>query len=236
MILPHHWIKLTKVWPNCNWVFPVWLQKGFIHAGHPWTTKFIPRQRNILPIRFFPEHCPSYPYIPMCMHANASCDTWQHFIRWKIPNGFPQSPQTVFSFKSVSCESGYWKFEKWKVKWKFGSLISRSEKWNKNLVHPFREWKVKWKCLDIEIESEKWNENVSNQDWEWKVNCFFRFYKLKFCSNLQHPPGQLMVLWLSPFHIVPAKVSHISLVSCCCINAAFVCLHWLSRLILPLIC
>ena len=62
---------------------------------------------------------------------------------------------------TVSCESGYWKFEKWKVKWKSGSLISRSEKWNENLVHSFREWKVKWKCLDIEIESEKWNENVS---------------------------------------------------------------------------
>ena len=62
---------------------------------------------------------------------------------------------------AVPCESGYWKFEKWKVKWKSGSLISRSEKWNENLVHSFREWKVKWKCLDIEIESEKWNENVS---------------------------------------------------------------------------
>ena len=66
-----------------------------------------------------------------------------------------------YQFVAVSCESGYWKFEKWKVKWKSGSLISRSEKWNENLVHSFREWKVKWKCLDIEIESEKWNENVS---------------------------------------------------------------------------
>ena len=61
--------------------------------------------------------------------------------------------------KAESCESGCWKFEKWKVKWKSGSLISRSEKWNENLVHSFREWKVKWKSLAIEIENEKWNEN-----------------------------------------------------------------------------
>ena len=72
-----------------------------------------------------------------------------------------KSTSTVHVRGAVSCESGYWKFEKWKVKWKCGSLISRSEKWNKKLVHQFREWKVKWKCLDIEIESEKWNENVS---------------------------------------------------------------------------
>ena len=83
---------------------------------------------------------------------------------------------------SVSCESGYWKFEKWKwknnlfhffrevkseikiwftlfEKWKVKdkslSLFPRSEKWTENLVHSFREWKVKWKCLEIEIE--KWN-------------------------------------------------------------------------------
>ena len=61
----------------------------------------------------------------------------------------------------VSCESGYWKFEKWKVNWKSGSLISRSEKWNENHFHSFWEWKVKWKCRGIEIENEKWNENAS---------------------------------------------------------------------------
>ena len=60
---------------------------------------------------------------------------------------------------AVSCECGYWKFEKRKVKLKSGSLISRSEKWNENQFHSFREWKVKWKCL--EIENEKWNENAS---------------------------------------------------------------------------
>ena len=56
---------------------------------------------------------------------------------------------------------GYWKFEKWKVKLKSASLISRSVKWNENLVHSFREWEVKWKSLLIEIENEKWNGNGS---------------------------------------------------------------------------
>ena len=51
-------------------------------------------------------------------------------------------------------------FEKWKVKWKSDSLISRMKSemqmpWDRD-----REWKVKWKCLEIEIESEKWNENA----------------------------------------------------------------------------
>ena len=52
-------------------------------------------------------------------------------------------------------------FSRKRVKSEMLSLISRSEKWNENLVHSFREWKVKWKCLEIEIESEKWNENAS---------------------------------------------------------------------------
>ena len=52
-------------------------------------------------------------------------------------------------------------FEKWKVKWKSDSLISRMKSemqmpWDRD-----REWKVKWKCIEIEIESEKWNENAS---------------------------------------------------------------------------
>ena len=61
---------------------------------------------------------------------------------------------------AVSCESGYWKFEKWKWKKFSFTFCSRSEKWNENLIHSFREWKVKYKCLEIEIESEKWNENA----------------------------------------------------------------------------
>ena len=65
------------------------------------------------------------------------------------------------SNEAVSCESGYWKFEKWKWKKLSFTFCSRSEKWNENLIHSFREWKVKCKCLEIEIESEKWNENAS---------------------------------------------------------------------------
>ena len=61
---------------------------------------------------------------------------------------------------AVSCESGYWKFEKWKWKKFSFTFCSRSEKWNENLIHSFREWKVKCKSLEIEIESEKWNENA----------------------------------------------------------------------------
>ena len=86
---------------------------------------------------------------------------------------------------SVSCESGYWKFEKWKWKKFSFTFCSRSEKWNENLIHSFREWKVKYKCLEIEIESEKWNENASRSrarseisrefsrnSWELRKNWF----------------------------------------------------------------
>ena len=62
---------------------------------------------------------------------------------------------------AVPCESGYWKFEKWKVKWKSGSLISRMKSEMKMPWYRDRKWKVKWKCLKIEIESEKWIENAS---------------------------------------------------------------------------
>ena len=61
---------------------------------------------------------------------------------------------------AVSCESGNWKFEKWKWKNFSFTFCSRSEKWNENLIHSFREWKVKYKCLEFEIENEKWNENA----------------------------------------------------------------------------
>ena len=52
-------------------------------------------------------------------------------------------------------------FEKWKVKWKSDSLISRMKSEKQMPWIRDREWKVKWKCLEIEIESEKWNENAS---------------------------------------------------------------------------
>ena len=59
----------------------------------------------------------------------------------------------IWLWGSVSCESGYWKFEKWKVKWKSDSLFLRSEM--KIWFNLFQKWWVKWKCLEIEIE--KWN-------------------------------------------------------------------------------
>ena len=57
---------------------------------------------------------------------------------------------------SVSCESGYWKFKKWKVKWKSGSLISRVKSELKMPGYRDREWKVKWKCLKsrLRVKSE----------------------------------------------------------------------------------
>ena len=69
---------------------------------------------------------------------------------------------------AVSCESGYWKFEKWKVKWK--------------LVHSFREVKSEMKISLTHFENEKWNENAlisrsrmksemkmaQDRDREWK--------------------------------------------------------------------
>ena len=65
-------------------------------------------------------------------------------------------------------ESGFLKFEKWKVKIKSFHSFSRSAKWKKNAFTLFREvqseikmlslffekWKVKSKCF--EIENEKW--------------------------------------------------------------------------------
>ena len=134
------------------------------------------------------------------------------------------------------CESGYWKFEKWKVKWKSGSLISRSEKWNENLVHSFREWKVKWKCLDIEIESEKWNENVSKSRLRVKSELLFQVLKIKV---LQQPATSTQTVngfvTLSFSHIACESLPFFAFVTGCCINAAFVCSHWLSQLLLPLI-
>ena len=106
----------------------------------------------------------------------------------------------------MSCESGYWKFEKWKwkinlfhffrevkseikiwftlfEKWKVKdkslSLFPRSEKWTENLVHSFREWKVKWKCLEIEIE--KWNFSRILEKF-FKIKKIPRFWSKCFSS------------------------------------------------------
>ena len=60
----------------------------------------------------------------------------------------------------VSCESGYWKFEKWKVKNKSLSHFPRSEKWNGNMIHSFREVKSEMKIWFILFENDKWNGNA----------------------------------------------------------------------------
>ena len=69
----------------------------------------------------------------------------------------------ISEVREVKSEMEIWftHFEKWKVKWKSGSLISRMKSEMKMPWYRDREWKVKWKCLKIEIESEKWIENAS---------------------------------------------------------------------------
>ena len=92
---------------------------------------------------------------------------------------------------AVPCESGYWKFEKWKVKWKSGSLISRMKSEMKMPWYRDREWKVKWECLKIEIESEKWIENASrsrsrseiSREFSRNFEIFLRIKKSRKFSN-----------------------------------------------------
>ena len=85
-------------------------------------------------------------------------------------------------------------FEKWKVKWKSGSLISRMKSEMKMPWYRDREWKVKWKCLKIEIESEKWIENASRSrseisrefsrnSWESRDQENFKFCYKRFSFN-----------------------------------------------------
>ena len=76
----------------------------------------------------------------------------------------------IWLWGSVSCESGYWKFEKWKVKWKSDSLFLRSEKWNENLIQSFRE-----------VKSEKKRE-ISR---EFSRNLILSFRELK--SEMKMP-------------------------------------------------
>ena len=82
-------------------------------------------------------------------------------------------------------------FEKWKVKWKSGSLISRMKSEMKMPWYRDREWKVKWKCLKIEIESEKWIENASrsrsrseiSREFSRNFEKFLRIKKSRKFSN-----------------------------------------------------
>ena len=82
-------------------------------------------------------------------------------------------------------------FEKWKVKWKSGSLISRMKSEMKMPWYRDREWKVKWECLKIEIESEKWIENASrsrsrseiSREFSRNFEIFLRIKKSRKFSN-----------------------------------------------------
>ena len=143
------------------------------------------------------------PHVKMWF-AGWAPDMWKVASVDKITSGRDVHCYIVHK-TAVSCESGYWKFEKWKwkinlfhffrevkseiniwftlfEKWKVKdkslSLFPRSEKWTENLVHSFREWKVKWKCLEIEIE--KWN-------FSRILEKFFRIKKiLRFDPNAFH--------------------------------------------------
>ena len=82
------------------------------------------------------------------------------------PENWPQN------YMSVSCESGFWTTEKWKVKKKCHSLFSRSAS--------------EFFLLEIEIEKWKWNEN----DWKSRSRSESEMKKLrdrevKFLENFR---------------------------------------------------
>ena len=112
----------------------------------------------------------------------------------------------ILKVREVKSEMKIWftHFEKWKVKWKSVSLISRMKSEMKMPWDRDREWKVKWKSLKIEIENEKWNEiasrlrsrseisrEFSRNSWEsrnWEILKFwskwFSFSKLLLLSKM----------------------------------------------------
>ena len=91
--------------------------------------------------------------------------------QWYFPNWWKKIHHT-----SGTSESGFLKFEKWKVKIKSFHSFSRSAKWKNNAFTLFREvqseikmlslffekWKVKSKCFEIEIEKWKFSRNLNN--------------------------------------------------------------------------
>ena len=84
--------------------------------------------------------------------------------------------RTSGDWEAGTSESGFLKFEKWKVKKKSFHSFSRSAKWKKNAFTLFREvqsekqmlslffekWKVKSKCFEIEIEKWKFSRILNN--------------------------------------------------------------------------
>ena len=126
----------SKSWWGRDRCLLAWLAHGPLHDDDgdlPWVPKILVSYKKKLTFH----------------NTNVYFLTISHWLSW---------PLCLPSFGQCSVLRE-WILEVREVKWKSGSLISRSEKWNENLVHSFRPWKVKWKCLDI--ESEKWNENVS---------------------------------------------------------------------------
>ena len=83
------------------------------------------------------------------------------------PNSLADPPNQFNEFinkikpEAGTSESGFLKFEKWKVKTKSFHSFSRSAKWKKMLSLFFEKCKVKSKCFHSFSRSEKWNQNAS---------------------------------------------------------------------------
>ena len=105
--------------------------------------------------------------------------------------------------RAVSCESGYWKFEKWKVKWKSVSLFSKSEM--KIWFTLFEKWKVKWKSDSLFSRSEKWNENASRSRSRSEISREFsriqNFLKIleKLTKTKKEESFQIQTIFLPTF-------------------------------------
>ena len=112
---------------------------------------------------FIPISCVGILHSPteVYQHRNLKC------------HGFLVVGKAIFlnlsrSIRAVSCESGFWTIEKWKVKKKGHSLFSRSASEKKG--------------LGIEIEKWKWNKN----DWKSRsesVKKKLRDREVKFLEN-----------------------------------------------------
>ena len=85
------------------------------------------------------------------------------------------------SISSVNTSGDHWGISQCPARVDIG--ISRSEKWNENLLHSFREVKSEMKIWFTHFENEKWNEKAlrsrtrmksemkmaQDRDREWKV-------------------------------------------------------------------
>ena len=87
-----------------------------------------------------------------------------------------------FQFKTGTSESGFLKFEKWKVKIKSFHSFSRSAKWNQNAFTLFREVKSEIKCFEI----EKWKFlRILNHSRETRfLTDFFRESQIRMLKQM----------------------------------------------------